>query len=133
MRLVWITSSSVATFVVVGATMLIAHRANGEESDSDRVGHEYQRSLHKTVNSNMQDLMYCVHKNPGDNICHGFVNLRWTIGAKGQPRNISITRNTLKTRSCAECLVSKVRRWTFPPPTKEITVTYPFHANCAGY
>jgi hypothetical protein len=57
----------------------------------------------------------------------GRLAIEWTIGTSGAVTQAKVQSTTLRQRSVAQCVLSALRRWTFPKAKgAAVVVTYPF-------
>jgi TonB family protein len=56
----------------------------------------------------------------------GRLLLRWTIDPSGRVAKLTVVKDTVGSHSLAQCVLTRVRKWRFPPCTQECVVVYPF-------
>lgn len=100
------------------------------------LGPGYDRDLVlKVVRRHQSELRYCyeneLSKNPS---LGGKVTVAWTIGADGKVSFADVAESGLDNPNVESCIVSRIRRWDFPPPTggQEVAITFPWVFHTAG-
>lgn len=85
-------------------------------------------SVMRTIRTNMGDVERCYHNTRGGEQAQGRIVMQWTLGQDGSPTSVAVLKNTLPSKSVANCLKGAAKRWRFPPPEGGVAVvTYPFN------
>ncbi len=96
----------------------------------------YDRDLVlKVVRRHQNEIRFCYEselvKSPD---LGGKVTVAWTIGASGAVQMAQIAESGLSNESVENCIVQRVKRWTFPEPKggEEVAITFPWVFKVAG-
>jgi hypothetical protein len=85
--------------------------------------------IRKDVESHVNDVQTCYAQILNDEPqSQGQIIVQWTIGAGGKVVDAGIKSTELHSPKLEDCIVAKVKTWTFPaPPTGQLQViSYPF-------
>ena len=96
----------------------------------------YDRDLVlKVVRRHQSEIKFCyeseLSKQPD---MSGKVTVAWTISATGSVEMAQIAESGLGNQKVEDCIVQRVKRWTFPEPRggEEVAITFPWIFNVAG-
>lgn len=82
-------------------------------------------SVESTVKENIGMIQYCYEQAlKGNNALAGRIEVAWTI-ANGQVTQVGLLSNTSGDAGLADCVLEKVKGWTFDPATNG-DLTWPF-------
>jgi serine/threonine-protein kinase len=91
--------------------------------------------IRRVIRRNLGEIQKCYVSIglPSNPKLEGMVKVSFTITPTGQVGSASVAQSTLNHSGTEACILSAVRRWTFPKPEGEIPhVTYPFHFKLKG-
>lgn len=88
-----------------------------------------KEGIRRVVRANQREIQACYEKalnqDPG---LSGKVVLEWEIGDRGRVGKVRVLNSSLGNRSVENCMMSALKRWTFPepPPDQIAVVAFPF-------
>ncbi|MFK7988836.1 MAG: TonB family protein [Sandaracinaceae bacterium] len=82
--------------------------------------------IQRVVRRHTSEIQRCYER--ADNRPEGRVNVMFTIGRTGRVESANLRESTLHHPGIESCILSSVRRWTFPRPEGDgtVAVSYPF-------
>ncbi|RMF18524.1 MAG: TonB family protein [Candidatus Dadabacteria bacterium] len=91
-------------------------------------------AIRAVVEKNLRGIKFCYEKQLANNPdLKGKVVVQFTIGTDGKVKKYKIEKSSLNNPDVERCILSRVRRWTFPKPEKDaVTVSYPFIFTATG-
>ncbi len=63
----------------------------------------------------------------GNSSLSGKVEVVWTVNPDGSVSGLSVASNTTGNKDLENCIVRRVKRWSFPEQENEFEITYPFN------
>lgn len=89
--------------------------------------------IRRITRAHINEIRHCynqgLQRNPN---LAGQVTIDFTIEVPGTVGDSKVGPSTLRDPAVAECMASRIRRWTFPKPITPVTVSYPFRLNPPG-
>jgi TonB family protein len=84
--------------------------------------------IRRVVNRHLNEVRFCFEQEPNARSLRGRVQVRFVIAPSGAVQTVAVTSSTITSRRLGNCIMSAVRRWTFPTPEpgQSVVVSYPF-------
>lgn|GEM_PF-4610472 len=87
-----------------------------------------QEAVEQVVSSRSAEIRWCYEQGLArePNLV-GKVVAEWTVGENGRVQNARAVHSSLKDDEVTSCILKKIGRWSFPPPSGgDVVVSYPF-------
>lgn len=103
-------------------------KARIEQGKAEVMGSMSQAIIRRVIRKHRDEMRYCYEKHLlAEPKLSGKATVKFVIGTSGKVQTAAIHSSSLGNKSLEKCVLSAIRRWTFPSPDGGIVVVrYPF-------
>jgi len=106
--------------------------ASGRGCAADAQGSLSREVIRRTVRRHLGEIRFCYEQGLRDDpSLEGRLSVQWMIGADGRVASAALASSDLHRAAVEQCVLSAVRRWSFPTSDGPTGVTYPFTLQAA--